>query len=308
MNTSLHGTDVLGAGFKDPRPFGFQGFNPYLETSPIYDYPPDDEWFVPKAGGGYQKVILGKHGGGRMVPGGWFYTGSYRGPWWGGNGPYMDVDDFVDPMERVDPGILGTHILGAYEVLGMFDIQAAQKKMNALPKQITVRMAQALLKGGLEAIDGAIALAKQKNLPGGTARNNVAAHLHWHGEKILTMVGGSPNAFYDPGQDLAQWTMRAFVEANAAEEGAAYLDAAWTQMWVEIAKAIEALPKQIRDAVMKTAGGFIEGVTGLPVWAWLLIIVGGTALVGYIAVKLIGAAANTKAGAAFGHVAARRMF
>ena len=102
MNTYLHGVDVLGAD-ADPRPYWARGFSPYLETSPIYDYPPDDEYLVPKAGGGYQKVLLGA---GEMVPGGWWYTGSYRGPWWGGHGPYMDVDDFVDPLENVDPRIL----------------------------------------------------------------------------------------------------------------------------------------------------------------------------------------------------------
>jgi len=300
--------EILGdveIGSHDPRPYWARGFSPYLETSPIYDNPPDDEWLVPRAGGGYQRVILGEdevgHHGHGMVPGGWWWAGSYRGPW-------VEADDFVDPMEMVDPAILqGEDILGedAYDVLGMFDIASAQRKMNALPKKVTVRMAKALLAGGQEAITGAQAIAAQKSLPGGTARDNVAAHLSWHNDKLARMTG-SPNAFYDPGQDLAKYVMMAFIEANAAEEGATYLDQAWSQMWQEIANAIAALPSDIRKAVVSAASGAIETITGLPVWAWALIAVGSVGLLGFLAYKIIGAAANSKAGAATAGVLARR--
>lgn len=290
--------EILGS--HDPRPYWAQGINPYLEVEPIYDYPPDDEWLVPKAGGGYQKVILGADavGAGEMVPGGWWYTGSHRGPWWGGNGPFMEVDDWVDPMSLVDPSILGAYDQGG------FDIAAAQKKMNELPKKITIRIAQALLRAGQGAIEGALAIAAKKNLPGGAARKNVQDHLGWHAKKIHEMasVGASPNAFYDPGQDLAKYVVMAFIEANAAEEGAAYLTAAWSRMWQEIGQAIAALPADIRKVVTSSVGGLIQTITGLPVWAWALLGIGTLAGLGFILWKLI----NSKAGVAVAGVATKR--
>ena len=197
----------------------------------------------------------------------------------------------------------GADVLGG-ELVGMIDIADAQRKMNAL-KPVTVRVAKALLRGGQEAIEGALKGAKrpfyQADLPGGTARDNVKWKLKWHADHIAP-VAGDPNRLYDAGDDLKKWTMQAFVEANAVEEGAAYLDEAWSAMWAEIGAALAALPAEVRQALAKAVSGTVEAVTGLPLWAWGLIAAGGTALLGFAAYKI----ANTRAGGAVAGVAARR--
>ena len=288
----LGGENIAG---DDPRPYWARGINPYLEVSPIYDYPPDDEWLVPKPGGGHQRVILGERvGAGEMQPGGWWYTGSYRGPWWGGNGPFMDVDDFVDPMENVSPSVL----------IGMIDIQSAQAEMNAL-KPVTVRVARALLTGGQKAIDGAIAGAKQpwykSDLPGVKRRDEVAGKLRWHAE-TLAKITGDPNALYRSGDDLKRWTMNAYIEANAVSEGAAYLNMAWSQMWQEITAALAAIPRQVRDAMIAAASGTVEAVTGIPIWGWFALGIATLVGTGLLVWKLV----TSKTGTAITGVAIRR--
>jgi muconolactone delta-isomerase len=82
----------------------------------------------------------------------------------------------------------------------------------------------------------------------------------------------------------------AFREANSVEEGAKYIDQAWSKMWTEIAEEIKKLPAMLRDKV----GDTVKILTGLPLWAWITIGVGTLAVVG----GGIYALANTRAGAA----------
>lgn len=198
----------------------------------------------------------------------------------------------------------GVDILGG-NVIGFVDIAAEQKQMNAL-KPVTVRVAHALLKGGQLAINGAITGAKQPwykaDLPGATARDNVFWKLKWHEQSLAELPPGDPNRLYAPGEDLKKWTMQSFIEGNAVEEGAAYLDQAWTTMWKEIGDAIAALPAEARKALASATSGVVESITGLPLWAWAGIAVGGTAALGYLLYKF----ANTKAGAAAAGAATRR--
>lgn len=193
----------------------------------------------------------------------------------------------------------------AFDVLGMIDIGSAQLKMNGL-KPVTVRIAQLLLKGGQDAINGAIAGARQpwykKNLPGETARQEVFWKLDWHKNAIAQASGGSPNAIYQPGDDLKKWAMQAFIEANAVEEGAAYLDAVWVQMWKDIGQALAELPAEIRKAVFSGTNWAVQSVTGLPIWAWGLIGVGAVAGLIALTLKL----ANSRAGGAIGGHLARK--
>lgn len=177
-------------------------------------------------GGGHRR------GGGSRAPRG--YGGLYSD----------DLDDYVD-----DDGIIVERI----EVLGMIDIGSAQKQMNTIG-QVTAGIAQLLLKGGQTAINGARTTASAKNLPGGTARDNVYWKLQWH-QSALAPLAGTPNAIYGSGDDLKHWVMQAFIEANAVEEGAAYLDAAWTQMWNDIKIAIAALPAAVAKVVTEGAEG-----------------------------------------------------
>lgn len=176
------------------------------------------------------------------------------------------------------------------EVLGGYDIASWQKQMNEL-KKVTILMAQVLVARGQEAIDGAIKASKQpwykSDLPGETARNTVKGKLQWHADNLAKLApsawstyqkfqsdpdafkkaGAQLQAIYAPGSDLMKWVMQAFVEANAAEEGAAYLAAAWSAMWREIGAAIAALPAEAAKAVKGMAAGLKWGL-----------IIGGSAL------------------------------
>lgn len=280
MNIYLHGTDILGHG---------------------------------GGGGGHHH----HHGGGGHGHG-------WGGPWRRENvlypwdTDYVEVDDVQ--MERciawdrdgncvVTSDVLGnaylhgTDILGG-DVLGFVDIQAERARMNAL-KPVTVSVARALLHGGQVAINGAITDAKQPwykvDLPGDTQRQKVLWKLKWHQDQLAPMAG-DPNRLYKPGEDLKTWAMQAFIEGNAVEEGARYLENAWQAMWAEIQVAIAAIPAQVRQALISAASGTVEAVTGIPLWGWSLIALGTVAGLGWIVWKL----ANSKAGAAAAHVAARR--
>lgn len=189
-------------------------------------------------------------------------------------------------------------------VIGGYDIAAWRKQMNEL-KQVSILMAQVLVARGQEAIDGAIKASKQpwykKDLPGETARNTVKGKLQWHADNLAKMApsawstyqqfqtdpdafkkaGAQLQAFYPSGADLEKWVMQAFVEANAAEEGAAYLAAAWSAMWREIGAAIAALPAEAAKAVKGMAAGL---KWGLIIGGSVLGVAAGGALI-YKAVK-----------------------
>lgn len=185
------------------------------------------------------------------------------------------------------------------DVLGMFDIAVRQREMNGI-KIVPVRIGRVLLKSGQEVINRARAVAGAKGLPGGKARDNVYYHLQWHQNALANASG--PDAIYGSGDDLKKWVMQAFIEANAVEEGAAHIDAAWSQMWADIAQAMSELPVTVAKAVGKAGGGLIEGVTGLPVWAWVLIGIGTAGLLGFF----IWALARTPAGVIATRNATRR--
>ena len=171
----------------------------------------------------------------------------------------------------------------ASEVVGAFDIASERRKMNDL-KIVTVRVAKALLQGGQQAIAGAIEGAKQpwykSDLPGATARDNVKWKLLWH-EATLSKLR-DPNALYTPGADLKEWVMGAFIEANAVEEGAAYLDTLWKAMWAEIADALAAIPKAAMKK-LKEAADTAAFYTKTTFW----VVLGAIGLVGYGGYKLL---------------------
>jgi hypothetical protein len=195
--------------------------------------------------------------------------------------------------------------------VGGYDLGQAQKQMDAL-KQVPVGAALILLHRGMSAIDTAMSNAKQPwykfNLPGDTARKNVAGHLQWHADALAKVIGNS-NAIYDSGADLKKWVLNAFVEQNASEEGSAAAGQQWSKawsdwadMWIEVGKFIATLPKEIAKGVGDLAGDVVKGVTGLPLWAWALIGLGVVGVIGFVAWSII----NSKAGAAIAGTAARR--
>lgn len=189
-----------------------------------------------------------------------------------------------------------------FEVLGMFDIGEAQLRMNSLPKQVPVSVALPLLKHGQDVINQAIAIANAKNLPGGTDRNNVMWKLKWH-EGALGALASTPNAIYQSSADLEHWAMQAFIESNAVEEGAAWVDGAWSRMWDEIGAALAALPKQIVQTLAKLPGQVFEATTGIPSWAFY---VGGAALVGLLGYGTYRILRGPAGGAIVSHYLGRR--
>lgn len=157
------------------------------------------------------------------------------------------------------------------EIIGGFDISANQRRMNEL-REIPITVAYALLRGGLKVIDNAIQAAKQPwykpDLPGETARKLVADKLKWHADALSKVTPAE--TFYRSGEDLKKWVMQAFIEANAVEEGAAYINNAWDQMWSEIVENVRQLPaavvSKVGDIARGTLSMAVEGIFGVPAW------------------------------------------
>lgn len=171
-----------------------------------------------------------------------------------------------------------------------FDLQAMRRKMDAA-KVVSLDMARELLKGGQKAIDAARQLAKDHDLPGGTARDNVYWKLQWHADQLAkllspatqrALVGADATApqLYGSADDLKKWVLEAFIEQNAAEEGVGTQAAmtygqGWDDMWYLVDKEAAKLPTAVRAGV----GKFVEAATGIPVWLWAI---GGAIVVGLV--------------------------
>jgi len=195
---------------------------------------------------------------------------------------------------RLAPGVTwcdengnwGSEKVTPSDVLGMFDLQQVQRDLHGLT--VTVEIARILAKSGSDVIAQAIAGAQQpwykSDLPGETERKNVQDHLQWH-VATLGRITGDPRSLYASADDLKKYVVMAFVDANAVEEGAAYLDAAWTAMWNEIQEKLRAMPK----AMLKAAGNTVEWFTGVPLWAWIAGGVATAGLVGYAGWKVLNA-------------------
>lgn len=164
-------------------------------------------------------------------------------------------------------------------VLGLFDMNIEQRRMNAL-KPVTVSIARVLLKHGQAAIDAARAFADLRGLPGKTARDKVWWNLKWFTDDLAKR--SNANEVYASGDSLKGVVIQAFIEWNAVEEGVATLDAAWAEMWDEIATELAKLPQKVLDA----AGKAVEDVAWyakVSFWA----VVAATGLVGYGAYRVI---------------------
>lgn len=187
---------------------------------------------------------------------------------------------------------------GLYTVLGMFDIGAARHQMDAL-KPVTVGAAKALIHGGQQVIAVAQEMSRASDLPDTNTLATTAGHLHWHQSKLAGLK--DDKAIYDSADDAKKWTMQAFIESNAVEEGAAYLDEAWSQMWTEIGQNLASVPSKIISYTGGLVSNAVQSVTGLPMWAWSLAIVGGVGLVGYGAYKILSSSGGQNVlGAYFG--------
>lgn len=202
----------------------------------------------------------------------------YLGGYWKANRT-VDIPMFPFIMAGEVPGVSDawdsiaapTNIKG--DATDSFDIAAETQKMNAL-KQVPVSVAQVLLRNGQDAINHAITVAKSKNLPNQNTLNVNFYKLQWH-QTELAKYAATPFAIYPSADDLKKWVMEAFINANATDVGAEWVSNGLSKMWAEIRTAIAALPAQARAAVSAA----VEGITGVPLWAWG---VGGVAVVGLL--------------------------
>ncbi|SRR5579862_145318 len=262
------------------------------------------------------EVIEGGGGGGHHGGGGGGHQGGghgergFGGGWWGGgpwwDGPYTDVDEF-DEVRCVKYGPDGTCLeyrpIDLPVVMGVFDIAAEQKQMNTL-KNVPVSAARELLKGGQAAIDEARSIAASKNLPGGGQRDNVYYHLKWHENELASMVL-IPSSWYSGGEDLKKFVMMAFVEENAAEEGAGRAHDIWVQMWVDIGTAIAELPVEVAQGVSSAAQAVAQKVSSAvdtveTVSKWTIGIgIGLAALLGFAVYKIASGPTGQAAATAF---------
>lgn len=204
-----------------------------------------------------------------------------------------------NPVVGEDDSVIG-EIDRLFEVLGAFDVQLKRREMVGL-RVVTISIAQALLGGGQRAIDLARQLAQKYSFPTDNVKDIDKAHwkLKWH-EAEIAKQAATPQALYSHANDLKEWVIQAFIEANAAEEGAwthegMTVAQMWTDMWYVVQKELAKLPEAIRRGV--SAG--VYAVTGVPMWAW---IVGGTAFVG-----LLGFASYRLATGPLGKLAVRRL-
>jgi hypothetical protein len=145
----------------------------------------------------------------------------------------------------------------ATDLVGAYDIDKFAKKMAEL-KAVPVSVAQALLQGGqaviawanqhavhVDMIPGA-AVPVPTVLPGQTGRDEVVSNLDRHAVAI-TKLTFTPNTPYGDAHDLEKWVTQAFIEANAVDEGNAYIDQAWDQMWSDMESRLASLPKEAYD-------------------------------------------------------------
>lgn len=222
----------------------------------------------------------GGHGHGRGWGGGW----GWGGPWW--DGPYdgYEILDVVEPADyHFDAEDVANAVVAKMKdkqkgtIVGAYDIQQSQRQMNTL-KAITVSIARALVKHGLQVADETIKQAEggffTKALPNLQTLKNARAHVQWHADKLAGMP--DPTAMYADGEDLKKWVMEAFINANAVEEGRSRQEEIWTEMWTEIGDALAKLPAKIVKMVAALPGQILEAVTGIPVWAFY---VGGSVIV-----------------------------
>lgn len=195
------------------------------------------------------------------------------------------------------------------EILGEYDIAAHQRQLNTL-KQVTVSIGRALLRGGQQVARQTIKSAQggwfERELPGLTSLKKTQGHLDWHAAELAKQ--SDPTAIYAPGQDLKKWVMQAFIDSNAIEEGRAYQEQIWQDMWTEIGEELAKLPARTVAFVAETAGTLTRAAgsglaAGLGIPPWLFWTGGAVALgaVGLGTYKLVMLAAPAMAS-----VAARR--
>lgn len=209
------------------------------------------------------------------------------------------------------------HRVQRNEIFGELDVGTLAQQFNTL-KQVPVSVARILVKNGTDAINHANSVAQSKNsiitgpFPGGSDRAIVQGKLQWHANTLAGL--SDPAAMYASGDDLKKVVTSAYIESNAADEGAAWISASWSQLWVDIKVAIAALPQQaaklaaegakdVGSVINAAASNLISSATGLPTW---VVVAGGAAVLGLVGFGVYKILAGPTGGAIVGAYTRRR--
>lgn len=199
------------------------------------------------------------------------------------------VSENIDDVAR----LANVQVTG--QIVGGVDFAQLLKGPIFQLKVVSLAQAREMLAGGQEAIRQAKEIAKETwtkpALPGETSRDNVFWKLDWHDKKLAEMRQGSVNAVYPHGDDLKKWVLAAYSEWNAAEDGRGESERVAGKRLDDLGRRIAELPGVAVEAIRQLPGKVVESATGLPLWAWSLLAVGGVGLLGYGVVKILSAIA-----------------
>lgn len=215
------------------------------------------------------------------------------------------VSENIDDVAR----LANVQVTG--QIVGGVDFAQLLKGPIFQLKVVSLAQAREMLAGGQEAIRQAKEIAKETwtkpALPGETSRDNVFWKLDWHDKKLAEMRQGSVNAVYPHGDDLKKWVLAAYSEWNAAEDGRGESERVAGKRLDDLGRRIAELPGVAVEAIRQLPGKIVESATGIPLWAWSLLLVGGAGLTGYGVWRILVATAPVAA-PVFAGALARRFF
>ncbi len=255
------------------------------------------------------QVVVGKGGGG--------HHGGHHGGGWGGWGPswplVLDeweldeqpsgiddvlaekgleklIDDAV--KERIaaqaapQTKVSGLMCLGADDTL---DARAklARARIQAI-QPVTLAVALKITEDGLKAANKALEIVKsdayKKSTAGVTALTEEGVgryywQLKWHQDNLVKLVAGKDakalnGTAYADADDLKRAAGSAVTELLVADFGATFFDRVNDEFWGDVETGLKQYAKQVAEGVTNP----IKTITGLPLWAWLVIALGGVLL------------------------------
>ena len=121
-------------------------------------------------------------------------------------------------------------------------------------------------------------------------------HVKWHLDyiakrKFFEGALGPDKIAYDKSEDLKKWVSACYRIMVAADQDSALRDSIRDELRSDLIDAVVSAPGRAADMALAAPGKVVESATGLPLWAWSLLAVGGVGLLGYGVVKILSAIA-----------------
>lgn len=179
--------------------------------------------------------------------------------------------------------MIGLDLLGAdVGDVGYVKAQVAAFRTRLDKVPVTVSVARAVVARAWRMIDQArqiVAAQGARSLIGPRMIEAPAEHILWHRDKLAALpAAADPNAIYESADDLRKWAGEAYGILMTATQERALQERIRDEFWRDVGQAIKDLPARLRP------GNLFAWLTGLPLWAWALIAVGGAgAIVGVAA-------------------------